>query len=424
MTKNFDKQSRDDERPYSRNSSSGRYGEERSPRPARPRLNRNIVDRAWENGARQNHADYRARNPHGPNNAQHGQPPRDNWRSHQQSDQPSAQNSRDNRKPYKPYGNRQDDHRQSERTPNRYQGSRPRSFDSGGRKFDEQQYDERRGNTPRPSSGAPRPGYRDTSRYPNNRPPARDFNRDNERGQGRPFEREERPARPYNRDNRQPPRYDRDDRQERPYNRDERPPRRFERFDRESRNSRGYDRGRRQGRGEGQPDSHNPRWQSRPERFTPRPRQFQSPAPGREQFEGDYEHFDARNALPEVEEREVTRLPDGRVLKGPREVQQRDAEFWTGVNEETTSLMPHTEPRVNTDEGEAEERETASDSSESIEAVEPVDSSPSEKKRKTRTRAASSVVRTRKTAGKKKATGAGPAKSKPSQRGYKWPTSE
>src|SRR5207302_84333 len=120
MTKNFDKQPRDDERPYSRNSSSGRNGEERSPRPARPRLNRNAVDRAWENGARQNHADYRARSPR---STQHGQPPRDNWRSNQPSDQPSAQNSRDNRKPYRPYGNRQDDHRQSEHTPNRYQGS-------------------------------------------------------------------------------------------------------------------------------------------------------------------------------------------------------------------------------------------------------------------------------------------------------------
>jgi hypothetical protein len=417
MTRNFDKHRRDDERPDSRNSSSGRYGEERPPRPARPRLNRNVVDRAWESGARPNHADYHTRSPHGPHNAQHSQPSRDNWRNQQQSDQPSAQSGRDNRrphKPYKPYGNRQDENRHSERAPNRYQGSRP--FESGMRKFDEQQYEDRRSHTPRPAGETSRPGYRDTPHYPNDRPPAREYNRDNERGYRRPFEGNERSARPYNRDERPPRRFERDDRPTRPYNRDERPPRRFERDEQDSRSPHGFDRGRRQGRDEGRPDPQNPRWQSRPERFTPKPRQFRSQEPRREQFEGDYEHFDAPNALPEVDERHVTRLPDGRVLKGPREVQKRDAEFWTGVNEDTASLVQHIEPAVKSDEPEA-----ATEPSESVEQVE---SAPSEKKRKARTHTASSVVRGRKSSSKKKATGAGSAKPKPSQRGYKWPTAE
>src|SRR5690242_16580685 len=106
MTRDFSKHRRDDERPSSRNSSSGRYGEERSPRPARPRLNRQAVDRAWENGAPQNHADYRGgRN----NNNLNGQPPRNNRRN-SQFDQPSAQysrnrpNSRNSYNSSRPYG--------------------------------------------------------------------------------------------------------------------------------------------------------------------------------------------------------------------------------------------------------------------------------------------------------------------------------
>src|SRR5205823_9616036 len=122
MTRDFSKQRRDDERPSSRNSSSGRYGEERSPRPARPRLNREAVDRAWENGAPQNHADYRG----GRNSNRHGQPPRDSRQRDSQFDQSSARYSRDrpnspsnygSHNSSRPYGNRQDNHRQNEGAP-------------------------------------------------------------------------------------------------------------------------------------------------------------------------------------------------------------------------------------------------------------------------------------------------------------------
>src|SRR5579859_7108905 len=133
MTRDFNKQRRVNERPYSRSSSSGRYGEERSPRPARPRLNRDMVDRAWENGARQNHADYRTRDD------AKSQPPRDNRRRSQYSDQPSAQNGRNNRNPS---GNQQNSYRPGERTPQSNNGSRPRSFESGMRNFNQRRYNE------------------------------------------------------------------------------------------------------------------------------------------------------------------------------------------------------------------------------------------------------------------------------------------
>src|SRR5436305_6349316 len=124
MTRDFSKQRRDDERPSSPNSPSGRYGEERSPRPARPRLNRAAVDRAWENGAPPKHDDYRPRRNN--SNDRNGPPARDNRRHASQFDHPSAQNSRNSYGSQRSYGsrssgrpldNRQDNNRSTERTP-------------------------------------------------------------------------------------------------------------------------------------------------------------------------------------------------------------------------------------------------------------------------------------------------------------------
>src|SRR2546429_9498427 len=121
MTRDFNNQRREYPQSDSRGSSSRRFEKERPSRPARPRLNRDMVDRAWENGARQNHADYRSRDD------TRNQQPRDNKRRNQYSDQPSAQNSRNNRKPY---GNRQNNYRDSERTSQSNSGPRPRSYES------------------------------------------------------------------------------------------------------------------------------------------------------------------------------------------------------------------------------------------------------------------------------------------------------
>src|SRR6266849_2573820 len=114
MTRDFNEQRRYDRYSSSRNQSSGRSGEERTPRPARPRLNRQTVDRAWESGARRDHADYRTRS----NNEQ---PPRSNHRRNQYTDYTSTQNSR------KPLDDRQDSYQRPQRTFNSdgSQSSRP-----------------------------------------------------------------------------------------------------------------------------------------------------------------------------------------------------------------------------------------------------------------------------------------------------------
>ncbi len=240
MTKNFKKQQRENERPYSRNSSSSRYGEERSPRPAKPRLSRDMVDRGWENGARRDHPDYHAR-------SNHGQPTGNNRRH--TSDQPSAQNSR------KPYGNRQDTYRYPERTPNN-NGTRPRSFEPGSRNFDDHSYGDY------PHRSGPRPGYR-----------GRNQNRDSQRRE-----------------------VDRDRRQSREFEHETHTPRSFD-GDYEQRDKRPY-------RNRTQHDTQNPRWQSRPARqpgtASRRPRASTPQGPEDERFEGDYEGLDAYNAPTEA----------------------------------------------------------------------------------------------------------------------------
>ncbi|GCE17198.1 hypothetical protein [Dictyobacter kobayashii] len=80
-----------------------------------------------------------------------------------------------------------------------------------------------------------------------------------------------------------------------------------------------------------------------------------------EQFEGDYEQFDQGEApqveAPQVEEprkraprnpraryeqpeeKHVTRLPNGRVLKGSRPEQRKNAQFWTEIDENADKLV-------------------------------------------------------------------------------------
>ena len=398
MTREFNKQRRDNERPFSRNSSSGRHGEERSPHPARPRLNREMVDRGWETGARQNHADYRTR---GPNS---GQPSRDNWRRNQQTDHPSAQHSR-NSNNRKPYGNRQDNY--LEDTPRSNQGPRSRSFEPGMRNFDEQRYNERRGYSDRPGpsgSGArPRPGFRANTHSSDGRPQYGD------RNQNRGYQRRD---------------FDRD--------RDNRQARDFDHSDRDDRPKRSFDRSNRSNRYEPQPDTRNPRWQSRPsvqrDQNSRRPQEFTEHAPDNELFEGDYERFNTSDApklssdqseelqdTDQQEERHVTRLPDGHVLKGPRQVQRKNAAFWKDVAHETETLVQPLEQRTTSDVV----RRPIVDRPKAT-PKKSVKQKSTESPR-SRTRSASAVARGRKSRvnqseSKPKATG-----PRPSQRGFKWP---
>src|SRR5436309_9371554 len=94
MTRDFNNQRREYPQSDSRGSSSRRFEKERPSHPARPRLNRDMVDRGWENGARQNHADYRTR---GDSNTQST---RDSRRPNQHTNQYSAQTGNKGRKTY------------------------------------------------------------------------------------------------------------------------------------------------------------------------------------------------------------------------------------------------------------------------------------------------------------------------------------
>jgi hypothetical protein len=286
-------------RPSSRKPSSNRHTEERPARPARSRPNRESMDRAWESGAQRQHADYRPRSSNGPS-------PR--WHKNQQSEHSSSNNRGSNR----PYGNRQD------------QGSQSRSFDAGRRTSDDQRFrdrrdyaDERNGTDTRRSSrygAAPRSRdgqFRDQDqRHSDYRERSSEYRGRSPRNTDRDTHRSSRSEQP-------------------------------ERFPREGRPR----------------NEQGPRRQNRP----PTQRADTSGSRYREQFEGDYEHFNddtsyrsehsegrtppnKKGERHETPERHVTRLPDGRVLKGPRPAQRKNAQFWTEVAEDTEDLLDNIHP--------------------------------------------------------------------------------
>jgi hypothetical protein len=401
MTRDFNNQRREDPQSDSRGSSSRRFEEKRPSRPARPRLNRDMVDRAWENGARQNHADYRTRSDSNTPST------RDNRRPNQHTNRYSAQNSSNGRKPY---GNRQDNYRPGERSPRSTNGPRPRNFDSSMRTFDDQHYNqyERRGYAKQPYQDDYRPGNNRNPQPPHSR--TQNQGRDQYRGPQR---------REIDRNSSSPRNFERDQRQARGYDRDTRQPRSYDRDKQTSRNSSG-------------PDTQNPRWQSRPERrqnnYSNRSFENTRYEQAGELFEGDYEHFDSINTVQphthqtkvdsrashRPEDHIVTHLPDGRVLKGTPDEQHRDAEFWTEIAQESDELVKQVE----------------SSHAQEVSTKHPTDlptADSTKRKPGSRTHTASESKRERKTTKSKvrqstpKPRSTGP---KPSQRGYKWPTPE
>jgi hypothetical protein len=130
---------------------------------------------------------------------------------------------------------------------------------------------------------------------------------------------------------------------------------------------------------------------------------------------------DNQNAIPHV-----TRLPDGRVLKGSRPEQRKQARFWNDVTSEAATLMsrPTNAPPV----------EKAQPSVEEPASKTPAPARPVRKRPEGKTR----IVKTVQTShsgeagprsakvrrpGKKKAAGrpVGPV-PRPSQRGFQWPS--
>ena len=469
MTRDFNKQQRNDSRPPFRNSSSSNNNnrDERTPRPSRPRLNREVVDRAWESGAPQRHADYRPRDNsrqggqynRSPRSSQGG--PYGNTRNSQggQQGQHSPRNSYDNtRYDNKPRVNNHD----SDYSPRR---------DRDDRGFQ----DRRQGNGnyqgPRDTRGNSRDDYRSNRNESSSR-----FSHDDRRRQDNGRNSYGNDSQHFNR---------RDDYRERDGGSSgSNSNRRYE--------SRGYSQrpsqGRYQGRDERPYENHNS------DRRTSHQPSFENP---QAQFEGDYESFNESRAYRQSDERpsrpprsderpfrgspkspnrpntrerretgnqrderprerHVTPLPDGRVIKGPRPAQRRNARFWTEVAEETNELVNNVTPTAQSELNDTKPDTTPQGTSETVEVsgVSDVPESAVEVSNNTsenefheqeqntenasttltsgdeaiyeatreairrRTRAASAVVREK----KEKAVRSDATNAKPSRRGFKWPT--
>lgn len=418
MTRDYNKQ-RDNARPFSRNQSPNRPGAERFPRQDRPRLNRETVDRAWESGAPNRHADYRPRSS--------SQPPRNRWNNNQPSEH--AQYGR------RPSGNRQNDDRSFERTPNTNAGPRSRSFDPNRRNFDDRRgHQGHQGYPESPNRNGGRQGPRDNSRHYEQSSQFRD--NDQGRGYQRPGSR-------------------RFEQQPRDFNPNYRSPRNgsqgnFKRDNRSPRNSGGPNRS---PYGTRRPDEEHPRLRSRPQAqrgnsFEDQ-EHFNEREPENEQFEGDYERFDGprQPKRPKVQpyererskatERHVTRLADGRVLKGSRPAQRKNAQFWTGIGDEAENLIdqvhsdsPSTGKQVDQRseealsgtpaQGKGKQKAQRAPRAQRVQKGQRAQGAQGAKS-KPRARASSAVKRERKS-GAKKAVGTSSTVPRPSQRGFQWPS--
>ncbi len=527
MTRDFNKPRRDDTRPSSRHTPSNNYREEQPFKPGRPRLSRDAVDRAWENGGNRNHADYRTRQ-------NTGRPPF-------QPQRPGPAAGRNGTSYGRPgYGERPENYR-GPASNTGYQ-RRDQGSESDRRPFDSPNY---RGSSPTSNSGYqrrdqgagyrgpasnshyqrrdPGAGYRGASAAPNSSYQRRDqgssyrgptSNSNYQRrdqgpgGNKRPFNgpgssyrgpssnagyqrRNEEPAgdrRPFNeteyrRFSAPPPhsyqrpgsdarrfnepeqrtrggqpdfqheRWSRDQRgPDQPYRggegryQDTRPPR-FQQSGprnnayRPEDGPRGYERGEREreqfargSRPGGPPpqrDNHNPRWQSRPAaqrgyRSTQRNDAEAERAQPGEQFEGDYERFNASQT--EQFEPHVTRLPDGRVLKGSRPAQRKQARFWNDVAEETSTLMNRTPADSETTE--QMEQPAAAEETQVEQPARPR-KLPTAKPKAVRTVKTTlargtggmkSLHGSKAKALKRKTSAPEGPNTRPSKRGYKWPT--
>jgi len=413
MTRDFSNRRRDNMRPAPR-TTPGSYREDQPSRSTRPRLSRDTVDRAWENGAIRKYADYRSRpTASTPHDQRQGRPsPRfERPRPYEQSEHERRDSDQGS------YARRQGD----QRPPSSFDHNRPprgqRFANEQGRRIQEPEYRapgnyERPGNEQRTRQTPPRReyergGYRE--HYQNERPP-----RFTNQTTGPIEETDSRPRHPGERTFHRPAPW-------RPHDRDEQNPRAFENRERTREH---FAHGRRNG---GPPppqrDSSHPRWQSRPtsqrddrdrEPWQERP-SFRQPQgygrPAGARFEGDYEHFttDAPQRAPRPEQTYKPQTPhpqDGRAFKGSRPDQQEAAHFWHNIEEETASLLEHPP---------AEPADTARPTAPPTQPEGQVG-----KVKRVKTTHAGTQEHDKAKTSKKKASARGPV-IYPSQRGYKWP---
>lgn len=299
MTRELNKQWRNDTRQSFRKPSPRRYGEERSSHTNRPRLSREVVDRGWEQGAQNHHPDYKPRNGNSSlyQNKRQGSSPQQN--------RPQANRYNNNYR---------DNSRRFEHESSDNQGAHPRSFTSGRRDYNRDQNFRRDSGFQRtPGNTGARRGYASHESGSHNAAPDHYGNRRPQNG----YQRQRPQGRPEYQERRQPPR--------------------------NTPNTRGnsYNASRFEGDYE-QFNNHSDRFVDdyKPAR---QPR-YRDQGPAR------------RRPIAQEGERHVTELPDGRVLKGSRPAQRRGARFWTGVNEDADELLQHIqEPEQNAAPRQSEE---------------------------------------------------------------------
>lgn len=444
MTRDFNKQRRNDSRPPFRNSSSSNHNrDERAPRSSRPRLNREAVDRAWESGAPQRHADYRPRD-NSSQRGQYGNSPRNTQHSHHNYNSHNGKPRVNNRYGESHYDPQQEHHER--RYPDRREEFYHEPQDRRGNRRDGYR-DNRNESSSHFSRQGRRPNTSGNSSYGNE---GQRFNRrDDYQSHDRHHQGHERNGydesrHGYGSRNRSSSSYRSS--QGRDQRRDDRP---YERRDREQHTP--YQQGRSSSRPyagqraqfEGDYESFNEQ-NERDERPNRPPRSNERPfrgSPNTHEERPTHGRRDIRRSHEEQpRERHLTPLPDGRVLKGPRPVQRRNARFWTDISQETDELIHHVSAGEQDDienggvseelpelsavdaqtvQGAAvDDEQSEQDTDEGNTSSETEQESSTESPRR-RTRAASAVVR-----GKKdKGVHGSSAAMKPSQRGFKWPTS-
>ncbi len=364
MTRDFSKQQRDDLQPPSRNTPQRNYNDEHISKSTRPRLSRDAVDRAWENGAVRQHADYHPRQTTSrPSFQQQGRPApqserfqqnRPNYNSRQEPQRgPSSQ--------YRSYQQRSESFEPSQRP----------DIQRGGPSANYRGYQQRTNTTGRPEGPTSnyRGGYQQRSQA-NERPDYQRGPSANYRGSQQSSQNSQRFPRPGGQAPGGRPSFNNDRRPGEASNTSSYPRNGADRFrggtantprqnsyrseaNNESgqfgRNNRDSTRGRYNNAPESPAprDAYNPRWQSRPgTQRSYRPSQPGSPnnRPETEHFEGDYERFNTPEPTGQSDisssEKHVTLLPDGHVLKGSRPSQRKQERFWNEIAEESKEVMP------------------------------------------------------------------------------------
>jgi hypothetical protein len=323
MTRQFNQQPQDDSRLLSHNTSSNRSQGKQSSHPARPRLNRAMVDRGWENGTPRYHPDYRPQ-------SGNGQAPHNNGRNNQERRSSSYNGPAGGRTD----GNRQPNYRKqaqrSEPASQSYPVSRKQPLNFRGDNVENRQFSNQQGDELY--------SYNNRQGQNNRRQPqGRDFNfRTQGYSQGRSSDSS------YNR--RQPNR---------------------EHVNGSSSNRSQHGSVHNKGRGYERPINGNqeqrelhPRLQSRPEAFQRqqggrRSQEGQRYAPHRQQFEGDYEQFgydtpaqaesSARKSFRDNQHdrsgRRSMPYQNSHTRKGPRLVSRKDDEFRASIKEDAEELI-------------------------------------------------------------------------------------